>query len=110
PRLYDRAAPPALADAARSAVGVRAQRRAAIGNRPRTMPDIPYRFDRTDEAAGLRTRFAELGAGEETGVTVSVAGRLMLTRPQGKLTFAELRDWSCAIQLFAGSGFTPCYD
>jgi lysyl-tRNA synthetase class 2 len=74
------------------------------------MPDIPYRFDRTDEAAGLRARFAELGAGEETGVLVSVAGRLMLSRPQGKLTFAELRDWSGAIQLFAGSGFTQGYD
>jgi lysyl-tRNA synthetase class 2 len=74
------------------------------------MPDVPYRFDRTDDAAGLQTRFAELGAGGETGVLASVAGRLMLTRPQGKLTFGELRDSSGAIQLFAGSGFTKGYD
>jgi lysyl-tRNA synthetase class 2 len=74
------------------------------------MPDVPYRFERTDEAARLQTAFAELGAGEETGVSVAVAGRLMLTRPQGKLTFAELRDSSGAVQLFAGSGFTERYD
>src|SRR5947207_13915227 len=74
------------------------------------MSDVPYRFDRTDEAASLQTRFAELGAGEETGLSTSVAGRLMLSRPQGKLTFAELRDSSGAIQLFAGSAFTARYD
>jgi lysyl-tRNA synthetase, class II len=74
------------------------------------MPDVPYRFERTDEAARLQRAFAELGAGEESGVAVSVAGRLMLTRPQGKLTFAELRDSSGAVQLFAGSGFTERYD
>jgi lysyl-tRNA synthetase class 2 len=34
----------------------------------------------------------------------------MLIRPQGKLTFAELRDSSGAVQLFAGSGFTERYD
>jgi lysyl-tRNA synthetase class II len=30
-----------------------------------------------------------------------VAGRLMLSRPQGKLAFAELRDASGSVQLFA---------
>jgi lysyl-tRNA synthetase class 2 len=74
------------------------------------MPDIPYRFDRSDEAAALQTRFAELGAGEETGVSVSVAGRLMLFRPQGKLAFAELRDASGAVQLFAGAAFSREYE
>jgi lysyl-tRNA synthetase class 2 len=34
----------------------------------------------------------------------------MLSRRQGKLTFAELRDSSGAIQLFAGSAFTDRYD
>ena len=32
---------------------------------------------------------------------VSVAGRVMLSRPQGKLAFAELRDSSGSVQLFA---------
>ncbi|HEX4539373.1 MAG TPA: lysine--tRNA ligase [Acidimicrobiales bacterium] len=74
------------------------------------MPEVPYRFERTDEAAGLQAAFADLGAGAESGASVSVAGRLMLTRPQGKLTFAELRDSSGAVQLFAGSGFTQRYE
>ena len=42
-----------------------------------------------------------LGPGEESGDTVGVAGRLMLSRPQGKLAFAELRDASGSVQLFA---------
>ena len=37
------------------------------------MPDVPYRFDRSDEAAALQTRFASLAAGEETGVSVSAS-------------------------------------
>ena len=74
------------------------------------MPDVPLRFERTAEAGGLQRAYASLGAGEETGTSVSVAGRLMLIRRQGKLTFAELRDSSGAVQLFAGSAFTGGYD
>jgi lysyl-tRNA synthetase class 2 len=74
------------------------------------MPHVPYRFDRSNDAASLHAEFAELAAGEETGRSVSVAGRIMLSRRQGKLTFAELRDSSGAIQLFAGSAFTDQYD
>jgi lysyl-tRNA synthetase class 2 len=62
---------------------------------------IPYRFERTAEAAELQSRFADIGPGEETGEVVSVAGRLMLNRPQGKVAFSELRDSSGAVQLFA---------
>ncbi|HEX3563925.1 MAG TPA: OB-fold nucleic acid binding domain-containing protein, partial [Acidimicrobiales bacterium] len=64
-------------------------------------PSIPYRFERTAEAADLQSRFADLAAGDETGEMVSVAGRLMLNRPQGKVAFSELRDSSGAVQLFA---------
>ncbi|MDQ6781845.1 MAG: lysine--tRNA ligase [Actinomycetota bacterium] len=67
---------------------------------------IPYRFDRTATAAQLIAAHAELGAGEETGQVVSVAGRLMLRREMGKLAFAELRDSSGSIQLFAGAAWT----
>ncbi|HKZ25902.1 MAG TPA: lysine--tRNA ligase, partial [Acidimicrobiia bacterium] len=40
----------------------------------------PDRFDRTDLAADLRERFADLEAGTQTGTRVAVAGRLMLHR------------------------------
>jgi lysyl-tRNA synthetase class 2 len=62
---------------------------------------IPYRFERTATAAEVQSRFADLAPGDETGSIVSVAGRLMLNRPQGKVAFSELRDSSGAIQLFA---------
>ena len=42
-----------------------------------------------------------MAPGEESGVTVGVAGRIMLLRDQGKAAFAELRDNSGSIQLFA---------
>jgi len=63
--------------------------------------EVPYRFDQTAQAGELQRRYAGLGAGEETGDVVSVAGRVVLVRPQGRLAFATLRDWSGQVQLFA---------
>jgi len=60
----------------------------------------PYRFEVTDRAADLHHRFADLGAGEETGAWVAVAGRLMNTRAMGRLVFGVLQDGSGRIQLF----------
>ncbi len=69
--------------------------------------EIPYRFDRTATAAELHERFDDLLApGEESDEEVSVAGRVMLVRPQGKLAFARLDDSSGSIQLFARTGVT----
>ena len=45
----------------------------------------------TDTIAQLRTRYAELEPGAETGVTASVAGRVVFSRNTGKLCFATLR-------------------
>jgi lysyl-tRNA synthetase class 2 len=65
-------------------------------------PDlIPYRFERTDWAADLQSRFADVGAGESTGVVVTVAGRVLLHRSFGKLAFATIRDNTGRIQLLA---------
>ncbi|MFZ4584813.1 MAG: lysine--tRNA ligase [Acidimicrobiia bacterium] len=60
----------------------------------------PVRFDRTATLAELRDRYAHLPAGSETEDRVAVAGRVMLLRRQGKLTFGTLRDRSGEIQLF----------
>ena len=65
------------------------------------MAEVPYTFERTDEAGPLHDRYAWLGAGEESEDIVSVAGRVMLMRPQGRLAFATLRDSSGQVQLFA---------
>ena len=63
--------------------------------------EIPYRFELTTTAAEAAAAGTALEAGGESGQVVSVAGRVMLVRPQGKLAFAELRDATGSVQLFA---------
>ena len=71
---------------------------------------IPYRFDRTRDVASIRAEFDAIEPGAETGVEVSVAGRVMLLRTQGKLAFGDLRDSSGSVQLFAGAQWTEEFD
>lgn len=63
----------------------------------------PYKrhFDQSDHAADLLARYADLAAGENTQDSVSVAGRVMAIRDQGKIVFLVLRDGSGDIQIFA---------
>ena len=56
--------------------------------------DIPYRFEVTATTAELHEAHGELEDGAETGVTATVAGRLMLKRDQGKIVFGVLQDLS----------------
>jgi lysyl-tRNA synthetase class 2 len=70
----------------------------------------PYRYERDRDAGSLHEQFDVIADGEETGVVVSVAGRVMLHRPSGKLTFSTLVDSSGSIQLFSGSAWTSRYD
>jgi lysyl-tRNA synthetase, class II len=73
-------------------------------------PAIPYRFDRTHQTAEIVEAWSSLAPGEESGVTVGVAGRLMLLRDQGKAAFGELRDASGTVQLFARAAVTERFD
>ncbi len=72
--------------------------------------EVPYRYDVTHRSAEVVAGWDRLGAGEESGDVVSVAGRVMLLRTQGKVAFAQLRDSSGAVQLFAQSGVTEDLD
>jgi lysyl-tRNA synthetase class 2 len=63
----------------------------------------PVRFDRDHTLGALREEFGALDPGVETDTIVSVAGRIMLIRRQGKLTFATMRDQSGTVQLFVSS-------
>jgi len=65
------------------------------------MSEPPYRFDRTATAAELHEKYAGLANGTETDDTVSVAGRMLLRRIQGKVAFATLADPTGRVQLFA---------
>jgi lysyl-tRNA synthetase class 2 len=60
-----------------------------------------YTFDVTTNAAKLQEEFQNLGNGcEDTEVTVSLAGRIMMRRFFGKLAFFEIQDQSGNIQLY----------
>ena len=74
------------------------------------MADVPYRFEKTRDAASLHEEFDALEAGSTTDVEVSVAGRLMLRREQGKLAFGTLQDSTGRIQLFASADTAPRFD
>ena len=58
----------------------------------------PVAFARTDEAAALDQRYADLPVGTETGDTVRVAGRIRAIRNSGM--FIDLHDASGKIQAF----------
>ncbi len=60
----------------------------------------PVRFDFTATAGGLRAEFGDLEPGTTTETNVCIAGRLLLLRRQGKLSFATLQDRDGQIQLF----------
>jgi lysyl-tRNA synthetase, class II len=75
-----------------------------------TVAGIPYRFERTHSCAEVAASHADLAPGEESGETVSVAGRLMLLRVQGRVAFAECRDWTGSVQLFALEAVTADFE
>jgi len=67
---------------------------------------VPYRLDVTARAGELQERFAALPSDQGSGEEVTVAGRVMLRREMGKLTFITLTDWTGSVQLFAGAQWT----
>lgn len=74
------------------------------------MSTVPYRFEPDARAGDLAARFAGLEPQTETGVKVTVAGRLMLRREMGRVAFGTLRDPSGSIQLFAGARWTGDFE
>jgi lysyl-tRNA synthetase class 2 len=68
----------------------------------RAVGDEPYKlsFGVTHPVAALTAEFGSLEAGEETSGVVSVAGRLVAKRDQGKAVFLVLRDATGDIQVF----------
>jgi lysyl-tRNA synthetase class 2 len=70
----------------------------------------PYRFEPTATAAEVQAKYPDLEPGTETGDVVTVAGRLMLRREQGKLAFGTLQDGSGRIQLFGQAAHTADFE
>ncbi len=57
-------------------------------------------FDVTDRTAALAERYSSLEPGAETEDVVTIAGRLVARRDQGKMAFLVLRDATGEMQLF----------
>ena len=74
------------------------------------MAEIPYQFNPDTRVEALITKYPDLPAGHETQDVVTIAGRLMLRRVQGKLAFGTLDDSSGRIQLFAPAKSTPDFE
>jgi lysyl-tRNA synthetase class 2 len=62
----------------------------------------PYldRYDVTARAAGLIADYADLEPGTDTDDVVSIAGRVVAVRDQGKIVFLVIRDSTGDVQLF----------
>ena len=89
------------ADSIDSTSDQRVQRLAKIDAlRAEGIDPYPVRFDTDATAAALRAEFAELEPGTSTDRHVRIAGRILLLRRQGKLSFATLADRDDSIQLF----------
>ena len=69
----------------------------------------PYAFSQSAFAGEVQQRWDHLQDGEESGVVVRVAGRVMLLRAQGKLAFATMRDSTGELQLFALAEVTESF-
>jgi lysyl-tRNA synthetase class 2 len=59
-----------------------------------------YRYDPTHHAKEITTNFAHLAMEEKSGEQARVAGRIMLLRRMGKVSFGSLQDETGRIQLF----------
>jgi len=79
-----------------------AERRAKLERMRGAGPAYPNDFVRGDHAAELQARHAQAARDEleANPVQVAVAGRLMLKRLQGKVSFATVQDGSGRIQWF----------
>ena len=98
-------APEDLEAGAEDRAGIRSQRLAKVASlRENGIDPYPYRYDRTSSIDVVREEFGSLEAGAETETVVRLAGRLMLKREQGRLTFGQLRDRTGEVQLFVSAG------
>ncbi len=79
---------------------IREQRaRKARALRASGIDPYPVAFDRTHSAAEIHDRHGDIEAGAATGERAAIAGRLVLKRGHGKLSFGVLRDASGDMQI-----------
>ena len=72
--------------------------------------NTPYKYEKTESVEEIISQYSDLPDGTGSGDEVSVAGRIMQRRDQGKVVFGNLQDSSGRIQLFAPSKSTPDFE
>jgi lysyl-tRNA synthetase, class II len=82
---------------------VRVRRRKLEQLRERGIDPYPVGFVRTATAAQVRQEYPDLAPDTRTGAEVSVAGRVVLNRSSGRLSFATIQDASGRIQVMLGA-------
>ena len=76
----------------------------------REVVEIPYSFPVDSNTAILTEKYSKVEDGVVTEDRYKVAGRLMLLRSQGKISFGDLRDQFGSIQLFVRSNEVEEFD
>jgi lysyl-tRNA synthetase, class II len=90
---------------------LQARREALARLRERGVEPFALRFDKDADAKDLHERYQDLAPGAETDDRRAVAGRIVLLRRHGKLSFATLRDGTGDIQLYlTAEAMGPGYD
>jgi lysyl-tRNA synthetase, class II len=79
---------------------VAARREKVAALRDAGIEPYPVHFQPTHAVAAVRAAYPSLEPGDETGDTVTIAGRIVAKREMGKLRFLVLREDGADIQLF----------
>jgi lysyl-tRNA synthetase class 2 len=99
--------PPAVGaadeDSGREAEVLRARRESLERLRAKGVDPFAIAFEQVEHAADLQEKYAELTAEQTTSERVTIAGRVVLARRHGRLTFFTLRDRTGDIQLFCSA-------
>ncbi|HJP66497.1 MAG TPA: lysine--tRNA ligase [Actinomycetota bacterium] len=98
--MSDGEGPPADEPTGRLGEALEARRDKLERLRARGVDPFALRFDPDTSLAALRERFGDIDAGSETDTSATVAGRIVLFRHHGKLSFATIRDGTDDVQLF----------
>ncbi|HEX4728344.1 MAG TPA: lysine--tRNA ligase, partial [Jatrophihabitans sp.] len=96
--IPEQADPADLPDDLPEQVRIRREKYDRLITDPRRAP-FPVVVERTHSLAQVRQAYPDLAAGTETGVTVSVTGRVIFVRNTGKLCFATLREGGVELQV-----------
>ena len=96
--IAEQSGPTDLSDDLPEQVRIRREKYDRLITDPQRAP-FPVVVERTHSLAQIRQAYPDLAAGTETGVTVSITGRVIFVRNTGKLCFATLRESGVELQV-----------